>query len=88
MRELVGLSWRQTDQITRGTISHVRLSLMQQTDMETSILPNQSCQIKFGKINPSPSKYGKIDQCGTSQFISYIGGTYAPSFTCQKREIG
>ena len=25
---------------------------------------------------PSPSKFGKIDQCGTSQFKFYIGGTY------------
>ena len=84
MRELVGLSWRQTDHITRGTISHVRLSHMQQTDMEKSILPNQSCQIKFGKINQSHSKFGMIDQCGTSQFIFYIGGTYTPSPTCEK----
>ena len=87
MRELVGLSWLQTDHITRGTISHVRLICVQQTDMEKSILPNQSCQInlaktKFGKINPSTSKFGKIDQCGTSQFIFYFGGTYTPSPTC------
>ena len=51
MRELVGLSWRQTDHITRGTISHVRLSHIQQTDMEKSILPNQSCQINLAKSN-------------------------------------
>ena len=25
---------------------------------------------------PSPSYFGKIDQCGTSQFKFYIGGTY------------
>ena len=25
---------------------------------------------------PSPSKFGKIHQCGTSQFEFYIGGTY------------
>ena len=25
---------------------------------------------------PSPSKFGKIHQCGTSQFKFYIGGTY------------
>ena len=49
MRELVGLSWQQTDHITNGTISHVQLSCVQQTDMENfhltkSILPNQSWQ--------------------------------------------
>ena len=71
MRELVGLSWRQTNHITHGTISHVRLSHVQQTDMEKSILPNQSCQIKFGKINPSPRKFGKIDQCGTVILLIY-----------------
>ena len=48
-RELVGLSWQQTDHITRGTISHVQLSHMQQTDMEKSILLNQSCQINLAK---------------------------------------
>ena len=51
MRELVGLSWQQTDHITCGTISHVRLSHVQQTDMEKSILPNQSCQINLAKSN-------------------------------------
>ena len=25
---------------------------------------------------PSPSKFGKIDQCETSQFKFYVGGTY------------
>ena len=25
---------------------------------------------------PSPSKFGKIHQCGTSQFNFYIGGIY------------
>ena len=56
MRELVGLSWRQTDQITRGTISHVRLSCVQQTDIEKSILPNQSGQINLSKsIFPNQS---------------------------------
>ena len=25
---------------------------------------------------PSPSKFGKIHQCGTSQFMYYVGGTY------------
>ena len=55
MRELVGLSWRQTDQITRGTISHVRLSCIQQTDMEKSIFPNQSCQINLAKSNLASS---------------------------------
>ena len=25
---------------------------------------------------PSPSKFGKIHQCGTSQFNFYIGGTH------------
>ena len=49
MRELVGLSWSQTDHITHGTICHVRLSHVQQTDMEKSILPNQSCQINLAK---------------------------------------
>ena len=51
MRELVGLSWRQTDHITRGTICHVQLSHVQQTDMEKSILPNQSYQINLAKSN-------------------------------------
>ena len=95
MRELVGLSWQQTDHITHKTISHVQLSHMQQTDMEKLILPNQSCQINLGKIIPSPRKFGKIDQCGTSQFNFYIGGTYTPSPTCytpspscQKQGIG
>ena len=49
MRELEGLSWRQTDHITCGTISHVRLIYVKQTDMENSILPNQSCQINLTK---------------------------------------
>ena len=41
---------------------------------------------------PSPRKFGKIQQCGTSQFKFYIGGTYlvitheVPH--PQKREIG
>ena len=55
-RELVGLSWRQTGHITRGTISHVRLIFAQQTDMEKSFLPNQSCQINLAKsILPNQS---------------------------------
>ena len=41
---------------------------------------------------PSPSKSGKIHQCGTSQFKFYIGGTYLV-ITLEvphppKREIG
>ena len=51
LREPVGLSRLQTDHITRGTISHVQLSGMQQTNMEKSIFPNQSCQINLAKSN-------------------------------------
>ena len=64
-------------------------------NLTKSILPNQSYQINLGKIIPSPRKLGKIDQCGTSQFNFYIGGTYipsptchTPSPTCQKQGIG
>ena len=90
MRELVGLMWNYLSCATEScaTDRHGEINLT------ISIFPNQSCQIKFGKINPRPSKFGKIDQCGTSQFIFYIGGTYTPSPTChtpsptcQKREI-
>ena len=51
MRDLLGLSWQQTDHISHGSISHVSLSHAQQTDMEKSILPNQACQIKLAKSN-------------------------------------
>ena len=81
-----------TEQVTHATISHVSPSCRQQTDMEKPILPKPWQDL--GKITPSPRKFGKIDQCGTSQFNIFIGGTYTPSPTfhtptpsCQKREI-
>ena len=55
MSVLVGWSWQKTDNITRGFISHVRLIRVQQTDMEKSILPNQSCQINLAKSNSTRS---------------------------------
>ena len=36
----------------------------------------------------SQGKFGKIHQCGTSQFNFYIGGTYPCSPTAPKREKG
>ena len=50
MRELVGLSWRQTDHITRGNISHATESHATDRHGE-SILPNQSCQINLARSN-------------------------------------
>ena len=31
---------------------------------------------RYHQDQPSPSKFGMIHQCGTSQFKFYIGGTY------------
>ena len=77
MRELVGLSWRQTDHITRGTISHVQLSHVKQTDMEKSILPNQSCQINLAKSilaksSQVPGNLARLTNVGPHSSISTL----------------
>ena len=72
MRELVGLSWQQTDHITCGTISHVRLSHVQQTDMEKSILPNQSCQIKFSRSTQVPANLARLTSVGLHSSFSTL----------------
>ena len=87
MRELVGLSWQQTDHITHGTISHVRLSHMQQTDMEKSIFPDQSYQINLAKSNLArstqvPANLARLSNVGLHSSFSTFGGTYTPSPTC------
>ena len=77
MRELVGLSWRQTDNIIRGTMSHGELSCVQQTDMKKSILPNQSCQINLtksilAKSSQVPGNLARLTNVGLHSSISTL----------------
>ena len=77
MRELVGMSWQQTDHITRGTISNVQLSHVQWTDMENSILPNQSCQINLAKSilaksSQVPGNLARLTNVGLHSSISTL----------------
>ena len=77
MREPVGLSSWQTDHITRGTISPVRLSNVKQIDMEKSILPNQSCQINLAKSNLArstqvPANLARLTNVGLHRSFSIL----------------
>ena len=52
-----------------NTTKHTQQKLHVET-IPTAILA------RFHQDQPSPSKFGKIDQCVTSQFKFYVGGTY------------
>ena len=77
MRELVVLSWQQTEHIICETISHQQLSDVRQTDMEKSILPNQSYQINLAKSNLArstqvPANLARLNNVGIHSSFSTL----------------